>query len=201
MGRKKRRSSKFRDSSTVIDMEQARKERRERQEKRNKEKLAREKRGQQRQRHADMARRQTQRLQENIGRVVDAAEEAVSAQLDGPSAERQDRRRMELRKRRNKQRLAIACAAAIIIVALGISAGRILVLKHDLHVANKQKQEYIEEKEQLQEDLKEIDDKSNLEEQARNQMRLIRPDETLYIFPEDVSQPEDETPEEETQED
>ena len=49
MGRKKRRSSKFRDSSTVIDMEQARKERRERQEKRNKEKLAREREEQARQ--------------------------------------------------------------------------------------------------------------------------------------------------------
>lgn len=177
MGRKKRRSSVFRDSSKVIDMEQARKERRERQEKRNKEKLAREKRGQQK-----------QRLQKNISRVVAATEEAVSAQLEGPSAERQDRRRMELRKRRNKQRLAIFAAAAVIIVALGFSAGHILVLKHDLHTAEKQKQEYIEEKEQLQSDLEEIDDNANLEEQARNQMRLIRPDETLYIFPEDLSQ-------------
>ena len=136
----------------------------------------------------DKARRQTERLQKNIGKVVAATEEAVSAQLDGPASERQDRRKMELRRRRNKQRLAAVVAAAIIIIALGFSAGRILVLKHDLHVAEKQQQEYIEEKEQLQNDLAEIDDKSNLEEQARNQMRLIRPEETLYIFPEEMTE-------------
>ena len=188
MGRKKRRSSVFRDNSAVIDMEQARKERRERQEKRNKEKEARERRSEQVRQHTDKARRQTERLQKNIGKVVAATEEAVSAQLDGPAFERQDRRKMELRRRRNKQRLAAVVAAAIIIIALGFSAGRILVLKHDLHVAEKQQQEYIEEKEQLQNDLAEIDDKSNLEEQARNQMRLIRPEETLYIFPEEMTE-------------
>ena len=47
---------------------------------------------------------------------------------------------------------------------------------------------YQEEKEQLQRDLKEIDDLQNLEEQARNQMRLIKPNETLYIFPENMTQ-------------
>ena len=40
----------------------------------------------------------------------------------------------------------------------------------------------------MEKDLQEIDDLENLEEQARNQMRLVKPGETLYIFPENIDQ-------------
>ena len=36
--------------------------------------------------------------------------------------------------------------------------------------------------------MEEINDLDHLEEQARDQMRLIKPGETLYIFPEDTAE-------------
>ena len=75
----------------------------------------------------------------------------------------------------------------ILIVIVGISVTRIILLKHDLHEAQKQQEEYTEEKQQLEEDMQEINDLQYLEEQARDQMRLIKPGEMLYIFPEEMT--------------
>ena len=174
MGRKKRRSSKFKDSSTVIDMDEAREERRQRQEKRNQEKRAKEEREQ---------RKRARKAQTRSGRPVGA-----DMENSGVTGERHDRRKMQLRRRQNQRRAIAALAAAVIVVVLGFSVGHIFVLKHDLHTAEVQQEKYEEEKAQLQKDMAEMDDLQNLEEQARDQMRLIKPGETLYIFPEDMTE-------------
>ncbi|MBQ9014847.1 MAG: septum formation initiator family protein [Firmicutes bacterium] len=182
MGRKKRRSSKFKDSSTVIDIEQARKQRQQRQEQRSQERQVREEKERSKQQRKDLrkAARPTR-----SGRTAEEAQEP--RQWTGTSGERQGRRRMALRRRRNYRRAVVVAAVLFIVVVLGYSVGHILVLKHDLHVAKKEQITYQEEKEQLEKDLKEINDLQNLEEQARDQMRLIRPGETLYIFPENMT--------------
>ena len=183
MGRKKRRSSKFKDSSTVIDMEQARKERQQRQEKRTQERNIKEERE-----RSKKERKEERRAARptRSGRSAEALQEAP--ERTGTLGERQGRRKMALRRRRN-QRRAIAVAAVLFIVCiLCYSVGHTLVLKHDLHVAKKEQAAYQEEKEQLEKDLKQINDLQNLEEQARDQMRLIRPGETLYISPENMTQ-------------
>ncbi len=150
MGRKKRRSKQFKDSSTVIDIEQARQKR---QEKRQQKKKT----------------------------------ERAAAAEDAALNPRQDRRRTTLRKRKNRRRLIIACVTIGILLLLGFSAGRIFLLKHELYSAKKQKARYEEEKAQLEKELEESNDLDTLEEQARDQMRLVRPGETLYIFPEEMT--------------
>ncbi|MDO5491955.1 MAG: septum formation initiator family protein [Bacillota bacterium] len=153
MARKKRRSKQFKDSSKIIDMEQARRERQER-----------------RQKAAGTA-----------GRVKYA---------EGPrspeSSARHNHRRRMLRQRQKRRRAIIVAAAAVLAVAIGVSFGQILMLRHDLHTAQKQQEEYRQEKEQLEKDMAELNDLDYLEEQARDQMRLIKPGETLYIFPEEM---------------
>lgn len=181
MARKKRRSSKFRDSSTVIDMDQARSQRRSRQQERVREREAQQAREQEKQQRKEAARAARN---SRTGRLRTFA----PRRPDTPSGERQDRRKVALRRRQNQRRAAALIVAAVIIVVLGFSAGRILVLKHDLHTAQKEQEQYLDEKAQLEKDLKEIDDLQNLEDQARDQMRLIKPGETLYIFPEDMTQ-------------
>ena len=183
MGRKKRRSSKFKDSSTVIDMEQARKQRQQRQQKRTEEKHIKE------ERERSKQERKEERRAPRPTRSGRSMEEVREAQeRTGTSGERQGRRRIALRRRR-KQRRVITIAAVLALVAiLGYSVGHILILEHDLHVAKKEQAAYQEEKEQLEKDLQQINDLENLEEQARDQMRLIKPGETLYIFPENMTQ-------------
>ena len=60
----------------------------------------------------------------------------------------------------------------------------------------REQQEALEkEKAQLEKELSEINDPENIEEQAREQLRLIKKGEYLYVFPEDMIDNE-ENPEE-----
>ncbi len=159
MGRKKRRSKQFKDSSKVIDMEQARKERQERLERR----------------------RQARPPKPD-------PEETKTAETAAPSSARQSRRRVMMRRRKRLSKAFVVAVCAVLFALLSVSVGQIILLEHDLHQAKKQQEEYKEEKKQMEKDMQEINDLDYLEEQARDQMRLIMPGETLYIFPEDMSQ-------------
>lgn len=186
MGRKKRRSSKYRDSSTVIDMDQARQARQQ-------ERLKKKK----RKRNTDGRAKAGRTAVKDATAAAAASMQDMADQLRGENPQeegmsregqvRQDRRRMALRKRKRNRNLIIIGVLAGLLVMVSFSVGNILLLKHDLHVAKKQQEAYQEEKTQLEEDLKEYEDYEFLEEQARNQMRLVMPGETLYIFPEDMT--------------
>lgn len=152
MGRKKRRSKQFKDSSKVIDMEQARAER--------------------------------QRRRESSAPKT----EEVKKEVSPAASARQSQRRTMLRRRKQTRRLAVIGIAVVLVIIMGISLGNIIMLKHELHQAEKQHEEYAKEKEQLEKEMAEVNDLDYLEEQARDQMRLVKPGETLYIFPEDMSE-------------
>ena len=52
----------------------------------------------------------------------------------------------------------------------------------------REQQEALEkEKAQMEKELSEINDPENLENQARDQLRLIKEGEYLYIFPEEIT--------------
>ena len=206
MGRKKRRSSKFRDGSTVIDMEQARKDREERQKERQKKKQKMEAKNRT-MRSRRTASRDTAWISEDsfyydqedpsAGGYAQAEDPAVEQEgraaengQPGASVEsdlRQSKRRMALRKRKRNRTMIVGAVTLALLILVSFSLGNIIMLKHDLHVAKKEQEQYKEEKAQLEEDMQEINDLENLEEQARDQMRLIKPGETLYIFPEEMA--------------
>ena len=151
MARRRRRSKQFKDSSKIIDMEQARQER-------------------QRTRMKDETRQQSR---------TEASPE---------TAARQSSRKLKLRKRKQIRRRIIFAVLALVLIVGAVSFGRIVMLKHELRQAEKQQEIYQKEKEQLEKEMEEINDLDHLEEQARDQMRLIKPGETLYIFPEDTAE-------------
>lgn len=151
MARRRRRSKQFKDSSKIIDMEQARQER-------------------QRTRMKDEDRQQSQ------------------AEASPETAARQSSRKLKLRKRKQIRRRIIFAVLALVLIVGAVSFGRIVMLKHELRQAEKQQEIYQKEKEQLEKEMEEINDLDHLEEQARDQMRLIKPGETLYIFPEDTAE-------------
>ena len=51
----------------------------------------------------------------------------------------------------------------------------------------------MEEKKQLEKELQEVNDLSNVEEQARNQLKLIKPGETIFLFPDSITDSDDST--------
>ena len=82
----------------------------------------------------------------------------------------------------------------VIVLILGLfsfSIFNIFSLKCEQHDAEAQKRELIEEKEQLEKELDEVNDLSNVEEQARDQLRLIKPGETIFLFPDSITNSDD----------
>ena len=140
---KKRRSSQFKDTSQVIDIEEAR---RKRQEKRQKQ-----------QKHRD--------LQEQLTQQRRAARSRVKAG-------------------RRKKVMTYAVVILCIIAAIGASIWNIIVLKADYNEAKAVNQQLTEEKNALKEQLENSDKDKFIEDEARLQLRMVKPGETVYIVPE-----------------
>ena len=75
-------------------------------------------------------------------------------------------------------------AAVVVAVAalIGFSVLNIVSLKMEQGDVAQKQNELREEKKQLEKQLKDVKDKDNLEEQARSQLRLIKPGESIYLF-------------------
>lgn len=78
-----------------------------------------------------------------------------------------------------------------IIAAMSFSIINIISLKKEQYDVQKQQEELKKEKKQLEKELDNINDPENLEEQARNQLRLVKPGETLYMFSDDITENND----------
>ncbi len=149
---KKRRSTEFKNSSQVIDMEKAREERLEK-------------------RRAERAK-------------TEAKAEAAAG--------RRTRGKMAIRRNRMRRRIAIVVVVLAVLALFSYSIINIISLKKEQHEAVEKKQELLEEKKQLKKELDEVYDLSNIEEQARDQLRLIKPGETIFLFPDSITDGDDE---------
>jgi cell division protein FtsB len=76
--------------------------------------------------------------------------------------------------------------AIIIIAIVGVCVFKIVSLKNEQKEALAQQEELKAQKQELQEELDSASDKENIEEQARSQLRLVKPGEVLYTFAEEV---------------
>ena len=85
----------------------------------------------------------------------------------------------------------IAIVVLVIIAVIGWAVFSIVSLKKEQHDTLKEQEELKQEKEQLEQELENINDAENLEEQARSQLRLIKPGEILYMFPEEITNSDD----------
>lgn len=158
---KNRRSTEFRNSSRVIDMEEARKKRQEK--------------------------RQAEREKEER-----KAKRALKEQSRGKTA---------IRKKRNRRRVIIAAVVVLIFTVIGFYVYNIVSLKMEQQDVENQRTELEAEKKQLEKQLKDVKDKENLEEQARSQLRLIKPGESLYLFDDYLTNDKNTTEEEGNSED
>ena len=107
----------------------------------------------------------------------------------GQSAARQRTRgKMAIRRSRNRRRLMVGIIVVLIAGAVGFSVFNVISLKKEQHDMLEQQEELKAEKQELEKQLEEINDPKNIEEEARDQLRLIMPGETLYMFPEEMTE-------------
>ena len=138
---KKRRSSQFKDTSQVIDIDEAR---RKRQEKRQK------------QQHKERRREDAQ------------PKRAVRASVKAG---------------RRKKHITYAVIILAIIAAIGISALNIVSLRAEYKEVELQNQQLLQQKEELEQQIKDSSKDKFVEEEARKQLRMVKPGETVYIVP------------------
>ena len=103
--------------------------------------------------------------------------------------------RLETRKKQRKQRPSSKgifskpanrrnlIIAAVVLLLLAASVRNIIKLElENRRLKNKQK-ELIEQRKELKIELRNVNSKEYIEEQARKQLRLVDPDEILFVFP------------------
>ena len=102
------------------------------------------------------------------------------------AASQNTRGKMAIRRSRMRRRALMALLVVAIIGVLVFSVWSIVSLKKEQQDMRDQLDALEKEKAQLEKELSHINDPENLEEQARDQLRLIKKGERLYIFPEEI---------------
>ena len=82
----------------------------------------------------------------------------------------------------NKGRLLLVAIVVILIVMIALSAGNVIKLKAEQSALERKQQELTSQKEELTQELKDSGSTAYIEEQARKQLKLIKPGEILYIL-------------------
>ena len=102
--------------------------------------------------------------------------------------ERKTRRNTGRRKKRvliNKTRMALTVVILIVGIIFALSVKNIVDLRIEQKNLKKENVELKAEKKKLEAELKNVNDKNYIEEQARTQLNMIKPGEILYITGDD----------------
>ena len=92
--------------------------------------------------------------------------------------------RSRVKAGRRKKVMTYAVVILCIIAAIGASIWNIIALKADYNEAKAVNQQLTEEKNALKEQLENSDKDKFIEDEARLQLRMVKPGETVYIVPE-----------------
>lgn len=93
-----------------------------------------------------------------------------------------------IRRKKNRTRLMAALVVVAIIVVFVISGVHVATLLKEKNRVEAQHEALLKQKAELEQRLENADDKQALEDAARQELRLIKPGEVLYMFPSDFGQ-------------
>ena len=106
---------------------------------------------------------------------------------------RETRPKKEKKKVRiNGSRLALTIFLVVMVLVLCMSVKSIFTLRAEQKALTEENNALLLEKESLQDELKNVSDKEYIEEQARIQLKLIKPGEILYILEDDKKESDSE---------
>lgn len=93
-----------------------------------------------------------------------------------------NKRKKRIRYRFDKTRLLISLILLAFLVTFGVSVKNIVDLKIEQAELRKENSQLLKENIKLNNELKHINDDNYIEEQARNQLNMIKPGEILYLI-------------------
>lgn len=99
----------------------------------------------------------------------------------------QERKKASRRKKSisQRQRLTIAVVCLVVVLLFFNYVRNVISLKIENNRLRKQQIELTEERDRLRAKLKNVDDADYIEEYARKHLKLMNPDEILFIFEEE----------------
>ena len=140
-----------------------------------------------------MARKRRSRQFKRSSRVIDMDEarkerqerreqiQAEELREKTASDERRLKRRRALRRKQSRHRMIVIGVTIGLVVMLAFSVVNIIKLKGEEREAL-QKQEQLKEKQaQMQEEIKDVGNEENIEDLAREKLKLTKPGEIIYI--------------------
>lgn len=98
---------------------------------------------------------------------------------------REERRKSTNKKKRiriNKVRIVVTVIVVVLIAVVGVSIKNVFDLRAEQDELRAKNKQLASEKASLKEELKNVNDYDYIEEQARIQLKLIRPGEILYVL-------------------
>ena len=114
-------------------------------------------------------------------------DEELSKQYEEP-VEISERTEASMRRRRQQRRRRRTVYIVVIVLLLAITAWMarsVVELKMEQKELEAKQQQLEQRKEELKEKKKKINDKDYIEEQARQQLKMIKPGEILYVVPDE----------------
>ena len=95
------------------------------------------------------------------------------------------KKRKKISRRARRRRRIYVAVFVLFFTIISLSAHHIVSLKMEQRELLNEQQALEDRKEELTEELKRVDDPEYIEQQAREQLHLIKPGEILYLLPED----------------
>ena len=98
-----------------------------------------------------------------------------------------EQRRKKKKMHLNMSRLLFRVVIVVLVCVTALSIRKIVLLKIEQSELKEQQKVLKEKRTKLKNELKNIDDKNYIEEQARKQLNMVKPGEILYMIEKDRS--------------
>ena len=98
-----------------------------------------------------------------------------------------EQRRKKKKMHLNMSRLLFRVVIVVLVCVTALSIRKIVLLKIEQSELKEQQKALKEKRTKLKNELKNIDDKNYIEEQARKQLNMVKPGEILYMIEKDRS--------------
>lgn len=120
-------------------------------------------------------------------KAAKAAKKARKAELrrqrkEPPATEAERKHRERIRKKNNRKRLLVAVVTLVVVLVVGFSTYGIVEMKMQQKKLITKQEQLKEKKKSLQKELDTVNAREYIEQQARKQLKLILPGETLYML-------------------
>ncbi|MEA4922361.1 MAG: septum formation initiator family protein [Eubacteriaceae bacterium] len=102
-----------------------------------------------------------------------------------PVSEAEKKHRSRVDRQKNRRRLIAAAVAVILLLIVGFSVYNIVDLKMEQNALLSKQEKLEKQKKNLESELGTVNDPEYIEQQARKQLKLIKPGETLYVLKDD----------------